>query len=147
MKVTKLIAIKTAYFLSQLSSRTKLFKHNNGFGTWLKEYQTMEDNGFFEPKHIRSMYIAILGDKFKYSFVIKQAIYCIAIYAFDDTMSYLQNSKFCLTQNNKMYLDEDGDELNDLDFTEALDICKALNDEGIKVEIADNITYKMVYKI
>ena len=34
MKITKLIVIKTAYFLSQLSVRAKIFKDNKGFGTW-----------------------------------------------------------------------------------------------------------------
>lgn len=147
MKITKLIVIKTAYFLSQLSVRAKIFKDNKGFGTWLKEYQVMEKHNMFEPKSLRSMYISIIGDNFKHSFIIKQAVYCIAIYAYDNTLSYLQNSKFCIMQDGLVYMDEDGDELNDLDFCEALDICKAINEDKEDVYIGDNKTYEFIFKI
>lgn len=126
------IAIHTNAFLLSLSTRAKAFKQNKGFGRWIKEYQRMDEQGLFEPKALKQLCLDMLNDSFKLGFICKQAVYAIYVYAIDDTIAYLRDNSFIIyNSDGSLYKDEDGDTMEDLEFLEALDICKAINDDAL----------------
>lgn len=150
MSRSKTLVIATDAFLDKLDEYSKRFKQQNGFGRWLKEYEDMDTQGLFEPTEVRRLYVEYIRGEFPYGYIYSAAIYYIAVMAYDDTVSYLNNNEFCILNNDGSdYIDEDGDELTDLEFSEAISICKSINNDALDyvVYIADSVTKKLVYRI
>lgn len=115
------------------------FKEQKGFGKWLAEYQQMEMLGQFEPKVLRSMYAAILQDKFTQSFIIKQAVYYICQQAYEATI--LAEAKeeekranlYAILDTLSLHTaqDEDNEDLVNLEKDEAVMICSAMNEDAL----------------
>ena len=144
------LVMSTATFLDKIQEYAEDFKRKKGFGRWLKEYEDMDLAGFFEPEELKKLYIDYIKGKFIYGYIYSTAVYYIGVMAYDDTVHYLNNAEFCILNNDgTMYLDEDNDELTELEFSEALSICKSINDDALDyiVYIADSITKKYVYKL
>lgn len=149
MKINRVV-LETQVFLDMMQQRAAIFKAHNGFGKWLKEYAAMDAAGLFKPQKLKRLYEDILYNRFRFGFVQKQAVYAIGIYAYDDTLKYLQSKEFkILNSDGSDYLDEDGDTVVELSFDEACDICQAINDDALDyvVYIADNETNKFVYQL
>lgn len=131
--------INTDTFLKFTGFYARKFIAQRGFGKWLVEYQQMEALGQFEPKVLRSMYVAILQNKFTQSFIIKQAVYYICSQAQDATiiaeMREEQKRLNLYTILNTLSMtiaqDEDGEGLIDLEKEEAKMICEAMNEEAL----------------
>lgn len=131
--------INTDTFLKFTGFYARKFIAQRGFGKWLVEYQQMEALGQFEPKVLRSMYVAILQSKFTQSFIIKQAVYYICSQAQDATiiaeMREEQKRLNLYTILNTLSMtiaqDEDGEGLIDLEKEEAEMICEAMNEEAL----------------
>lgn len=131
--------ISTDTFLKFTGIYARKFIEQKGFGKWLAEYQQMQMLGQFEPKVLRSMYVAILQNKFTQSFIIKQAVYYICSQAQDATIIAEMKEE---ERRSKLYAifntlilcvaqDEDGEDLVDLEKDEANMICEAMNDEAL----------------
>lgn len=131
--------LNTEKFLEFTGIYARKFIAQKGFGKWLAEYQQMEMLGQFEPKILRSMYAAILQNKFTQSFIIKQAVYYICSQAQDATIIAEMKEE---ERRSKLYAifntlilcvaqDEDGEDLIDLEKEEAEMICEAMNDEAL----------------
>lgn len=147
--ISQTLIMSTQAFLDKLQKRATEFKSTNGFGRWLKEYQNMEADGLFEPVALKNLYIDYLKDKFEYGYMYLSAVKYIATLAYDDTVQYLANSDFCIMTNEGEIAKDDDYELIELEFCEALDICKAINDDALDyiVYIADGLTEKYVYRL
>lgn len=144
------LIMSTTLFLNKVQKYVDKFKQSNGFGKWLKEYERMDKNGLFEPTKVRKLYIDYLEDSFLYGYIQLSAIHYIAVQAFDETAQILANSEFCImTNEGGIYVDEDGDEVTELEFSEALDICKAINDDALDyvVYIADCLTNSFIHRL
>lgn len=131
--------INTDTFLKFTGFYARKFIAQKGFGKWLAEYQQMEVLGQFEPKVLRSMYVAILQNKFTQSFIIKQAVYYICSQAQDATIIAEMKEE---EKRSKLYAvfntltlcvaqDEDNEDLVDLEKDEANMICEAMNEEAL----------------
>ena len=135
--------INTPIFLKYVEHYYKRFRAQNGFGgRWLHEYQQMEKQGLFKPAVIRALYIKILNDTFTLGFIREQAIWYICVNAQDAAQAYLDNVesssyKICVI-TGETAVDDDGDELIELTYDEAEQICKAMNEE------AEEILFKVV---
>ena len=121
-------------FLKFIEYYTKKFKANKGFGRWLYEYNDMDERGLFKPTIVKELYKKILLDKFYLGFIKKQAIYYIGIYAQDAAEKYyamreLYSYKIVVV-TGETAVDDDDDEYIDLEYDEAVEICKALNEEA-----------------
>lgn len=121
-------------FLKFIEVYTKKFKANNGFGRWLREYQDMDARGLFKPAIVKALYKKILMDKFYLGFIREQAIYYIGVYAQDAAEAYYKNREGYLYKitiiTGETAVDDDDDEYTELEYDEAEQICKALNDEA-----------------
>jgi hypothetical protein len=126
--------IDTPIFLKFVDVYTKRFIANKGFGRWLHEYQDMEARGLFKPAIIKELYKKILLDTFYLGFIREQAVYYIGVYAQDAAEAYMKNReeymyKICLF-TGEIAVDDDGDEYTNLEYEEASEICKSLNEEA-----------------
>lgn len=131
--------IQEPQFLSFIGAFTHRFKEQQGFGRWLKEYQDMEEQGLFEPKKLKELYLQILLQPTCLDFIRRQAVRYICEQALDATKSfcYLQRPKpfvpkvksFCILKipEGEVATDEEGDALEGLTNVEALLICDTLN--------------------
>ena len=121
-------------FLKFVEVYTKKFKANNGFGRWLHEYKDMDARGLFKPVVVRELYKKILQDKFYLGFIREQAIYYIGVYAQDAAEAYYKTREAYLYKivliTGETAVDEDDDEYTELEYDEAVEICKALNEEA-----------------
>ena len=121
-------------FLKFVEVYTKKFKVNNGFGRWLHEYQDMEARGLFKPAIVKALYKKILQDNFHLGFIREQAIYYIGVFAQDAAEAYYKAREDYLYKitiiTGETAVDDDDDEYTELEYDEAVEICKALNDEA-----------------
>lgn len=126
--------IDTPQFLKFVEVYTKKFRANNGFGRWLYEYQDMEARGLFKPNVIKALYKKILQDKFYLGFIREQAVYYIGVYAQEAAEAYYKSREEYLYKiviiTGETAVDDDDDEYTELDYDEATEICKALNEEA-----------------
>ena len=104
-------------FLKFVEVYAKKFRANNGFGRWLHEYQEK-----------------ILQDNFHLGFIREQAIYYIGVFAQDAAEAYYKTREAYLYKitiiTGETAVDDDNDEYTELEYDEAVEICKALNDEA-----------------
>ena len=121
-------------FLKFVEVYTKKFRANNGFGRWLHEYQDMEARGLFKPAIVKALYKKILQDNFHLGFIREQAIYYIGVFAQDAAETYYKTREAYLYKitiiTGETAVDDDDDEYTELEYDEAIEICKALNDEA-----------------
>lgn len=121
-------------FLKFVEVYTKKFRANNGFGRWLHEYQDMEARGLFKPTIIKALYKKILQDKFYLGFIREQAVYYIGVFAQDATEAYYKTREMYLYKivvvTGETAVDDDDDEYTELEYDEAVEICKSLNEEA-----------------
>lgn len=122
-------------FLKFVEVYAKKFRAQNGFGNrWLHEYQDMENRGLFKPTIIKALYKKILEDKFYLGFIREQAIYYIGVYAQDAAEAYYKAREDYLYRivlvTGETAVDDDDDEYTELEYDEAVEICKALNEEA-----------------
>jgi hypothetical protein len=121
-------------FLKFVEVYTKKFIANNGFGRWLHEYQDMEARGLFKPTIIKALYKKILQDKFYLGFIREQAVYYIGVLAQDATEAYYSTREMYLYKiviiTGETAVDDDDDEYTELEYDEAVEICKSLNEEA-----------------
>lgn len=121
-------------FLKFVEVYTKKFRANNGFGRWLHEYQDMEARGLFKPAIVKALYKKILQDNFRLGFIREQAIYYIGVFAQDAAEAYYKAREDYLYKitiiTGETAVDDDDDEYTELEYDEAIEICKALNDEA-----------------
>lgn len=121
-------------FLEYISEYANRFIKNNGFGRWIKEYQYMESKNQFSAKYLQKEYIKIITEQSNLDFQRKQAVYFCCVYAHDDVKHYYDDVtnfkwKVCVI-TGETAVDDDDDELIDLEYSEALQICDAMNDEA-----------------
>lgn len=121
-------------FLKFVEYFTNKFKEQNGYGRWLHEYQELETTGMLKPLVIRDQYIKMLSEQFLLGYIKGTAYWYIGINAQKATETYYTNIdgslyKICII-TGETALDEDGDEFIELSYSEAEEICKALNDEA-----------------
>lgn len=126
--------IDSPVFLKFLDIYIKKFKANNGFGRWLHEYEDMDARGLFKPTIIKELYKKILIDTFYLGFIREQAVYYIGVYAQDAAEAYIKIKdeslyKICIF-TGEIATDEDDDEYINLEYDEATEICKLLNEEA-----------------
>lgn len=126
-------AIDSDSFLNFLSYYADQFKRSCGFGRWLKEYQDMDERGLFAPRILKQLFKQTFTDTFSLGFIRKQAVYYIGYKALDaaevlerQRESYLYK---VVTITGHQAQDEDGDELVDLEYGEAVRIRNAYNQE------------------
>lgn len=121
-------------FLKFVEVYTKKFRANNGFGRWLHEYQDMEARGLFKPAIIKALYKKILQDNFHLGFIREQAVYYIGVFAQDAAEAYYKTCDAYLYKitiiTGETAVDDDDDEYTELEYNEAIEICKALNEEA-----------------
>lgn len=121
-------------FLKFVEVYAKKFRANNGFGRWLHEYQDMEARGLFKPTIIKALYKKILQDKFYLGFIREQAIYYIGVFAQDAAEAYYKAREDYLYKiviiTGETAVDDDDDEYTELEYDEAVEICKSLNEEA-----------------
>ena len=121
-------------FLKFVEAYYKRFRASNGFGRWLHEYKDMENRGLFKPAIIRTLYKQILLGTFHLGFIRQQAIYYIGISAQDAADAYYKAREDYLYKivliTGEIAVDDDDDEYKELEYEEANEICKALNDEA-----------------
>ena len=121
-------------FLKFVEVYTKKFRANNGFGRWLHEYQDMEARGLFKPAIVKALYKKILQDNFYLGFIREQAIYYIGVFAQDAAEAYYKAREDYLYKitiiTGETAVDDDDDEYTELEYDEAVEICKTLNDEA-----------------
>lgn len=124
-------AIYTDQFLRFVSIYANRFIANNGFGRWLVEYQQMKKRGWFKPEKLREQYINILNGTFAYSYIVKSAIYSICVQALDVTNVLISSNSYEIRIiTGEIAVNDDDEELTGLSMSEALSICKAMNDEA-----------------
>lgn len=126
--------INTPVFLKFVDVYIKKFKANNGFGRWLYEYKDMDSKGLFKPNIIRALYIKVLLGTFNLGFIRQQAVYYIGIYAQDAAEAYRKSQESYLYKiiiiTGETAVDEDDEEYVNLEYDEAEEICKYLNEEA-----------------
>lgn len=125
------IVTATKAFVDAVDKRAKAFKASNGFGRWLREYQQMDENGLFEPKELISIYKAHLNKTSHFGFLQRQAAYYICTLALEDTVKMLTTSSFDIQfESGKLYEDEDGDTIEEVEYLEALQLAVTINSES-----------------
>ena len=126
--------IEKPQFLKFIDVYAKRFIANNGFGRWLHEYKDMEARGLFKPTILKALYIKILKDEFRLSFVREQAVYYIGVSAQEAAEAYYKAREMYLYKitviTGETAVDDDDDEYTELEYDEAVEICKALNEEA-----------------
>lgn len=126
--------INTPVFLKFVDVYIKKFKANNGFGRWLYEYKDMDSKGLFKPNIIRALYIRVLLGTFNLGFIRQQAVYYIGVYAQDAAEAYRKSQESYLYKiiviTGETAVDEDDEEYVNLEYDEAKEICKYLNEEA-----------------
>lgn len=124
-------AIYTDQFLKFIEHYAKEFKKYNGYGRyWIKEWATMEENGMFEPKRLRELYIKTLDGSNTLPYVCWEAVHCICVQALDAAKAFaLINSFEIRVITGEIAFNDSGKELKGLSMEKALTICKAMNDE------------------
>lgn len=128
------IVVDKPQFLKFVEIYTEKFRQNAGFGRWLHEYDDMDAKGLFKPNIVKALYKKILLGTFCLGYIRKHAIYYIGIYAQDAAESYYELREKHLYKivviTGETAVDEDDDEYIDLAYDEAVEICKALNEEA-----------------
>lgn len=132
MEIPKVI--DTPLFLKYADIFAKKFKAQRGFGRWLKEYQEMEAKGLFKASILRVLYKKILAGTFRLTFIEQQAVYYIGILAQDAAQTFYDARdnrlyKICVI-TGEIAVDEDDEEYIDLEYDEAEQICRLLNEEA-----------------
>ena len=126
--------IEKPQFLKFIEVYAKRFIANNGFGRWLYEYKDMEARGLFKPTILKALYIKILKGEFRLSFIREQAIYYIGVSAQEAAEAYYKARETYLYKitviTGETAVDDYDDEYTELEYDEAVEICKALNDEA-----------------
>lgn len=127
--------VDTPEFLKFVKVYTQKFKDEKGFGgRWLYEYKDMEARGLFKPNIVRALYKKILLGTCRLGFIREQAIYYIGIYAQDAADAYIKAQEASMYKiivvTGEIAVDDDGDEYTELEYEEAKEICKALNEEA-----------------
>lgn len=125
---------ETPVFLKFVEYYLNVWLNHSGWGRWLHEYTVMKEQGIFKPKVIKALYIKELKGTLHMGFIKEEPIHYVGVYAIDATKSYYdsvenQLYKICVI-TGETAVDEDGDELIELSFTEAEQICASLNDEA-----------------
>ena len=144
-------AVYTPQFLKFVSINVKSFRETKGFGRWLAEYDRMDAKGWFKPEKLRDLFITILNDTFRYSFIIKCAVNYICSPALDAAKSYAKsyakmNSFEIRLITGEIAVNDDDEELIDLSLDEAISICDAMNEEAEEIlfKVYNSITGKYV---
>lgn len=121
-------------FLKFVEHYAKIFKRQQGFGRWLKEYQDMDAKGLFAPRVLRLFYIQILTNTFKLDFQREQAVWYICCNARDAAEVYIDervNSLYDIRViTGELAYDDDDDPYTNLTYEEATQIVRALNEEA-----------------
>lgn len=123
----------SSIFLKFVEHYAKKFREQNGYGRWLHEYADLESKGMFKPAIIRDQYIKMLKGQFYLGYIRGTAFWYIGVYAQEAAEAYYNSIssslyKVCVI-TGETALDEDGDEYIELSYDEAIQICKALNEE------------------
>ena len=144
MAKQKTVKIPDEIFSSQFLKFAGLyadkFKASNGYGKWLVEYQRMEDTGMFKPEALKKLYIGMLNGSSTESYIIKDAVNYICSQALDATKAYISTNLFDIKViTGEIAVNDDDEELINLSLEEALDMCKAMNDE------AEELLFKVYY--
>lgn len=118
-------------FLKYVEYYLKKFKSECGI--WLHEYKDLEAKGLLAPTIIRNQYIKMLTGDFKLGYIRGTLFWYVGIYAADAAKIYLSRTKSSLFKivviTGQTALDDDGDELTELSYTEASQICASMNEE------------------
>lgn len=123
--------IETLQFLRMASYYASRFKATLGYGRWLKEYEYMDKNGMFNPSRLREEFKKILQNNFKGSFIIYDAIYHICIEALEATKALIEDTFYDIrTITGEIAEDDNGVPLTGLSLSDALRICKEMNEEA-----------------
>ena len=123
--------IYTGQFLRFVAIYASRFKATNGFGRWLAEYRRMEEQGMFEPENLRALYIDILKDTSKLSFIYWDAVNYICVQALDATKTYVETNFFEIRViTGEIAFDDNDKELKELSIEKAINICKTMNKEA-----------------
>lgn len=123
--------IHTNIFLRFAAAYFQKFKRSNGRGRWLAEYRRMEEQGMFEPKNLRALYIDILKDTSKLSFIYWDAVNYICVQALDAAKTYVETNLFEIRViTGEIAFDDSDKELKELSIEEAISICKTMNKEA-----------------
>lgn len=139
--------IRTNQFLRFVGIYAKKFKESNGYGLWLAEYKVMEQHAMFYPDTLRRLYIDILRDEFKYSYIVKDAVNHICSQALRAVRAFVKPDSFEVRViTGEIAFNEDDEELVDLSFEEAVSICKAMNEEAEELlfRVYNSNTHKFI---
>ena len=139
--------IYTQQFLKFVAINVKSFRESKGFGRWLAEYDRMDASGWFKPEKLRELYLSILKDNFRYSFIIKCAVNYICSPALDAAKNYAKMNSFEIRLiTGEIAVNDDDEELVKLSLDEAISICSAMNEEAEEIlfKIYNSVTGKYV---
>ena len=125
-------AVYTDQFLRFLAHYAKEFKANKGYGKyWLKEWTRMEEQGMFKPEKLRELYIDILKNESKLTYVYWEAVHNIGVNALDATKAFISTATYDIRViTGEIAVNNDDEELTDLSMGEAIFICNAMNEEA-----------------
>lgn len=123
--------VYTNTFLKFVEYYANKFKKTNGYGRWLAEYSRMDEQGMFEPKKLRELYIDILKGTSKLTYIYWDAVNFICIYALDAAKAYEKDKQYEIRViTGEIALDDDDKKLIELSLEDAISICKAMNTEA-----------------
>lgn len=127
--------INTQCFLWFVSYYLYIFRKNQGYGRWLKEYQRMDEMKWFEPKKLRELYIEILKDQSDLTYIYWDAVNSICSQALYNTNGFIATQNYEIrTITGAIALDDNDLELTGFTLNYALKACKAMN-EGAEEEL------------
>lgn len=113
-----------AYFLY-------IFKKNQGYGRWLKEYQQMDAKDWFTPKKLKELYIPILEGTSRLSYIYWDAVNSICTQALDRATAFMTIQHYEIrTITGVIAIDDNDFELTGLTLNYAIKTCKAMNEEA-----------------
>lgn len=139
--------IRTDQFLRFVDIYAKKFKASNGYGKWLAEYKLMESHAMFYPETLRRLYIDIIRDEFKYSYIVKDAVNYICSQALRAVKAFVKVNSFEIRViTGEIAYNDDDEELANLSFEEAVSICKSMNEEAEELlfRVYNSSTHKFI---
>ena len=116
---------------------------NGPLGRWIYEYQQMEDKGLFKPAIFKAFYKLELQSKLNIGFIKSCPVHYVGVYAMDDTYKYYslrEHTYKIIVITGEIACDDDGDDLIDLSYDEAKEICDSMN-----IEAEEKLFKVMIY--
>lgn len=126
--------VLTPYFLRFVEVYTKKFLNGEaGLGRWIKEYDVMMKQGLLAPKVVRALFIKNLTGVSHVNFHVDQVIYYIGVNARDAAQHFIDEKINSLYEirliTGEIMTDDDDEPYTKLEYEEAVQICKAINEE------------------